>query len=290
MEDCKSIKVHFSNEVSTIKMSDSKFGDMYFLDIVINGESVTVMFDTGASMTALKESTVNLLSAVTAGRRLKAGGSTGSSKEYKTALLTRIRIGSNEIFDKEVLVVPDAAFDFGLDDEGNQFTAQGFLGWDIISLFMWTVDRKNQIFTVEKSLFRNVVHNLSWHNFPLVKVKWNGKTMLLGFDSGHTETILGKNMIERLDDLEKTIDSTVGADGTLEEEAYRAKAFSFAIGSTPVTLKNIVVLERDIFGQACPDMMGLLGSDILQGRKWVLDYPNESFEIMNNMYHAPSAC
>lgn len=280
MEADKYLKVHFSNTASNIKMSDLKFANLYFLDIVINGELITVMFDTGATMTVLNKSTVNLIKAETNDNNLKAGGSSGKSKEYKTALISNILIGSNEIFEKEVLIVPDEAFDFGLDDEGNKFSAQGLLGWDIISLFMWTVDIKNRLYTVEKSFYRDVVHNLSWGNFPLIKVDWNKKTMFLGFDSGHTETILGKNMIEELDDLEMTIDSTVGVDGTLDEDAYITKEFSFTIGKTSVLLKNIMVFKRDIFGKVCPDMMGLLGSDIIQGRKWILDYPNRIFEFI----------
>lgn len=280
MDADKNLKVHFSNTVSIIKMSDFKFANLYFLDIVINGELVAVMFDTGATMTVLNESTVNLLKAKSTDTKLKAGGSGGDSIECKTVLISKILIGSNEIFEKEVIVAPDEAFDFGLDEKGNKFKAQGLLGWDIISLFKWAVNKETHIFTVEKSFYRDVIHNLSWDSFPLLKVNWNKETMFFGFDTGHTETILGKNMIEKLNDLEKTTDSTVGVDGTLDEDAYITKEFSFTINNTSVLLKNIIVLKREIFGQVYQDMMGLLGSDIIQGRKWILDYPNEIFEII----------
>lgn len=281
MEIDKNLKIHFSNTRSIVKMSDSKFDNLYFLDIVINNELVTVMFDTGATMTVLKESTVNMIKAETTDNSLKAGGSAGNSIEYKTVLISKILLGSNTIFDKEIIVAPDEAFDFGLDDKGNKFEAQGLLGWDIISLFKWTISKETQLITIEKSFYRDVVHNLSWNNFPLIKVNLEKQPMLLGFDSGHTDTILGMNIIDKLDKLEKVIDSTVGVDGTLNEDAYITKKFSFTIGKTSILLKNIIVLKRNIFGQACPDMMGLLGIDIIQGRKWILDYPNQIFEIID---------
>ncbi len=281
MDADENLIVHFTNTESIIKMSKLKFANLYFLDIVINGELVTVMFDTGATMTVLKESMVNLVKAESTDTKFKAGGSAGNSIVCNTVLISKMLIGSNEIFDKEVLVAPDEVFDFGLDEEGNKFEAQGLLGWDIISLFKWAVNKDAQIFTVEKSFYRDVIHNLSWDNFPLLKVNRNKETIFLGLDTGHTETILGKNMIDKLDNLEKTVDSTVGVDGTLDEDAFITKDFSFTINNTSVLLKNIIVLKRDIFGQVYQDMMGLLGSDIIQGRNWILDYPNEIFEIID---------
>lgn len=272
--------VKFSNDITILKMPNVKFSNLYFLEIKINGVLVTVMFDTGATITVLNESIVDLIGAETTANTLNAGGSAGNIRECKTVLISKINLGSNELHEKEVLVIPDEALDFGLDEEGNKFIAQGLLGWDIISLFKWTVDRTNELFTIEKSYHKNVLHNLSWNNFPLIKIAWKDKTVCLGFDSGHTESIIGSKMIEHFDVLDSTIDTTVGVDGILEEEVYITEEFNFSIGKTPVSLNNTIILKRDIFGQGCTDMMGLLGADIIQNRKWLLDYPNEYFEIM----------
>lgn len=274
------MQVNFSKNVSILKMSEAKFSNLFFLDIFLNEILITVMFDTGATMTVLNESTVKLINAEETNINRIAGGSSGHIQECRTVFLQKIRIGNSEIFQQEVLVAPDEALDFGMDEAGNRFMAQGLLGWDIISLFKWTVNRKNETITMEKSIHKDVLQNLSWNKFPLIQATWREKTICFGFDCGHTESILGAKMTEQLEDLHTTVDTTAGVDGTLEEDAYVTKEFNFSIGNTLVSLNNVIVLKRDIFGQGCTDMMGLLGADIIQDRKWILDYPNGYFEII----------
>lgn len=272
--------VHSSKESSDLKMSEIRFANLSFMDIKINGISVTVMFDTGATITVLKESVVRLIGADVTAATVKAGGSSGNTGEYQTAVLNQIILGSHEILDKEILAVPDEAFDFGTDNEGNSFAAGGFLGWDIISRFKWTIDSVNKTFLIENSTKTNEVHNLTWDNYPLIETVWKDEKIYLGFDSGHTESMLGVKMADKLENLEPAVDSTYGADGEITEDAYITKEFNFTILNTPVSLHNLIVLKREIFGQGNNNMKGLLGADIIQNKKWIIDYPNKHFKIV----------
>ena len=102
----------------------------------------------------------------------------------------------------------------------------------------------------------------------------------MGFDSGHTESMLDVKMADKLEDLKSVIDSTQGADGEITENAYVAEEFRFKVCDTTVTLSNLIVLKRGIYGQGDNHMMGLLGADIVWNRLWIIDYPNRHFEIV----------
>jgi hypothetical protein len=124
------------------------------------------------------------------------------------------------------------------------------------------------------------LQNLAWNNFPLIEIVWKSEKICLGFDSGHTESILDVKMADKLEDLKPVIDSTQGADGEITEDAYVTEEFRFKVCDTTVTLSNLIVLKREIYGQGSNHMMGLLGADIVRNRQWVIDYPNKHFEII----------
>ncbi len=271
---------HATIKISNLKMSAVKFANLYFIDVIIHGIQATLMFDTGASITVLNETTARLADGITAAASIKAGGSAGNIGEYQTVILNSIKLGGHEIEDAEVLVVPDEVLDFGVDEEGNTFTADGFLGWDIISKFKWTIDGINKTFRIENSTYSKQLQNLTWGNFPLIETVWKSEKILLGFDSGHTESMLDVKMADKLENLKSVIDSTQGADGEITEDAYVAEEFRFKICDTTVTLSNLIILKREIYGQGNNHMMGLLGADIVQNRQWVIDFPNKHFEIL----------
>ena len=271
---------HATIKISNLKMSEVKFANLYFIDAIIHGIQVTLMFDTGASITVLNETTARLADGITAAASIKAGGSAGNVGEYQTVILNSIKLGGHEIEDVEVLVVPDDVLDFGADEEGNTFAAGGFLGWDIISQFKWTIDGINKIFRIENSTYTKQLQNLTWDNFPLIETAWKSEKIRLGFDSGHTESMLDVKMAEKLEDLKSVIDSTQGADGEVTEDAYMAEEFRFKICNTTVTLSNLIVLKREKYGQGNNHMMGLLGADIVRNRQWVIDFPIKQFEII----------
>lgn len=156
------IKVKFLQDKSILELSH-KFANLFFIDIFLNDNKITVMFDTGASVTVLNESAIKMLKAEITESTIKAGGSAGKVGDYKTAIVKKIDIGNNVIEEHEVVIVPDKALQFGQDDEGNLFPAKGVLGWDIISLFKWTIDDNKKITTIEQSQPRRCQCNRAFH-------------------------------------------------------------------------------------------------------------------------------
>ena len=108
----------------------------------------------------------------------------------------------------------------------------------------------------------------------MIAANYNEEEIHLGFDTGHTESMLGQRMIEKLNCKNQRGDLTTGVDGTTEEEVYTAERFEFSIGGTTIYLENVCVLKREIFGAKSDKMLGLLGVDIIQDKVVEIDYFN----------------
>jgi len=161
--------------------------------------------------------------------------------------------------------------------------AAGFLGWDVISRFRWEVDPVERSYRI--SMERQAsLQNLHWDSYAILKAEWEGDEVFLGFDSGHTETMLDHTWLERFPNLKYRQDSITGVGGTSEEEVAVVPEITFRlsgrIAGQDVTLRDVPVLQHTVHGAQDPRMCGLLGSDVVQGRRWVIDYPNRSFAII----------
>lgn len=279
MKSERKTEIEFTSKKSILRLSH-KFANLFFVDIFLNEHRVAVMFDTGASVTVVNESIIHLLNAEITDSTVKAGGSAGNIRDYKTAIVKTLRIGNNVVSNHEVIIVPNEVFEFGFDDNGNSFPAEGVLGWDIISLFKWTIDDKKGNITIEQSQPKDPLHNLSWDKFPIINAIYKGNPIKFGFDCGHTESILDEGMADKLNDLHTSLDTTAGMDGMNQEEGNVITEFIFSIQDVQIALKDVVVLKRHVFGQSSEDMMGLLGADIVFGKYWEIDYPNKSFCLL----------
>jgi hypothetical protein len=54
---------------------------------------------------------------------------------------------------------------------------------------------------------------------------------------------------------------------------------NLSIGEASDLLNDVIVLEHAIYGTNPEKMSGLLGADVVQGRKWIIDYKSHCFII-----------
>jgi hypothetical protein len=262
-----------------LKMPEQQFANLVFIDATFNGQPAALMFDTGAAMTMLRRSLVERINGKFANEKVKGGNSAGQALDMETALIPEIRIGSAVITDLSALVLPDECFDFGDDENGNSFSAQGFLGWDIISQFCWEIDPKSCVISLEKSRKTGKHHNLSWNNFPIIDCRWMNQNIKLGFDSGHTETMLDNTWQDKLEHLSSTTDTLSGIGGSSDETIAVAGSFEVTIGGKSIRLVNVPVVGHEIYGAGGNEMSGLLGADVVHNRRWLIDFNNHHFEL-----------
>lgn len=277
----QTMKINYCEEIEIIEMPKTKFENLFFIDVSIEGQIIPFVFDTGASITVISKSVSKLIGATPSEDTVVGGGNSNMLASLSTSVISTLKIGNTQIENITVVAVDDERLDFGVDENGNNLIVNGFLGWDIIQNFKWTIDGKNKIFTMKKSLNSvNKKKNLDWDNMPIIEAKFNNKPMFFGFDTGNTESMFSQNFIPFLKTKKVKTDIITGVDGVVEEEVSVAENIDITIEDQIISLNDISVLNRDIFPTKKYSVMGLLAADIIQNCKCILDYPGRYFEII----------
>lgn len=280
MEVLKTIDINYADISESINISNERIYNLILLDVNFSGLSIPVVFDTGAMITVISKSVANLIGAQVMEESLRGGGNAGGTINANIAVIDCIHIGHSKIINKKVAILPDEALNFGVDDDGKQIIVNGFLGWDIIQHFKWTIDSRVNSIKIEKPIQSNLEINMNWDIMPLIYVNYGLESMCFGFDSGNTESVLGQQFIHVFKSAKGKIDTFTGVDGTVEEKVLIGDYIEFKIGRQVICLNNISVVNRDVFPAKLLKPMGLLAVDIIQNRAWSIDYFNRHFEII----------
>lgn len=277
----KEIKIKYSESKDTINMSKDQFVNLFLIDIVINGNPIPLLFDTGGSKTVIRKSLAEKMSLSVLSDSVKAGGNTGKIETFSTGVIPILKVGNNSISNLNVIIVPDSQLDFGFDEEGNSLKINGVLGWDVISSFKWVIDPHTRTYSIEKPKANKSKELLYWDNMPIINVKYDNRQMYFGFDSGNTESMFSKEFIPLMMKTKKErIDKIAGINEMLEEEVYLLESIKINISNKDIVLNNISVLKRDIFPAKEFKVMGLLAADIIQNHKCVIDFTNNEFQLI----------
>lgn len=259
-----------------LSFSEKTFYGLIFLPVQLNGHRLTAMFDTGAGMTVMPQRTAKIIGLKGDGGA-RRGGNNGGQLSLETGAVETLRIDAAELRDWTVGILPDGAFDVSQD--GAPFPADLFLGWDVISRFCWEFDMGARQVHISPGGSMPGDHSLTWDRFPIFQVRFAGSNLPLGFDCGHTETMLDLSWKSRLPDLRRETTVTVGIGSTLEESVSLVPRLALSISGTAVTLENVEVLDRPIPGARPGSLTGLLGVDVVQGRRWTLDAKSQFFRL-----------
>lgn len=274
------IQIRFSGTPKKINMSKDLFANLSIIDVQIGSHVISMGFDTGGSITCISESVSAIIGATSLNESVKIGGNANIHIAVSKSLIGTMKIGDNIIENIPVIVLPDKSFDIGLDENGNALKVNGFLGWDIIKCFRWTLDCINRVFTIEEPAKFEMKGNLYWDNMPIIKVNFNNNSLYFGFDTGNTESMFGQHFLPFLQTKREGIDILVGLDGFAEEKVWKVDNIELLIGKKAIELTNVSVLNRDVFPTNEYTVMGLLASDIIQNHKCVIDFMNQNFEIL----------
>lgn len=255
---------------------------MIFLDVVINGESYPFLFDTGANITVINEDILLNKDVHYLKDRLRCGGNAGKIiTDVKVGKIDKLQFGEVIIADKEVAILPSEKLTFIVDDSGKKMKISGFLGLDIIHNFKWTINSLDKTIRLEKPKFKECQKNLFYDVQLTIMLEYNDEQLYFGFDSGNTESILGIRMYDRIVSKNEKTDSFTGVDGTIEKTVYDVEEFKFKIENKEVNLKHIPMIRKDVYISKKFQSMGLLASDIVATKSWVIDFLNCHFEILD---------
>jgi len=273
------MRIQYGMEPQVLETVEKKFANLPLINVEVNINKITMVFDTGASMTIINESTLKKVSVIRDGKKVVGAGNLGATISSNTKIIEEIRIGNIIISDLEVIVVEDSRLDFGTDDHGNDLKIAGFLGWDIIQNFYWKVDRINNEIEVSTSAQTEKDKNLFWDNMPIISVYIGNEESYFGFDTGNTESILGSNFDAATRKTYHEKELMVGIDGREEMEVEKLETLTLKVCGNEIELKNLTVLDRDVFPTTKYRVQGLLGADLIENKVLWLDYKSNKIII-----------
>lgn len=265
------------SEFMEVKLSESRFANLLFLEVEIQGKVVVGMFDTGASMTVMKENLVTDLGIKMTESTVCAGNNNGMIFNLKTANIPSLKIGGLKTKNISAMIVKEEAFSFGEDENGQFFPADLLIGWDVISQYAWKCDMSARTLLVKEGSSLPKANDISWNKFPLFHATWNNFKFIAGLDTGHTETMLNSCWEDRLNDFAWHDVELCGIGSSQVCRQKYAKKFAFCYHDLFISLQNIDIVEQ-IHG-AFPEMETLFGIDILHNKKWELDFLSGRFII-----------
>ena len=250
-------------------LSDVVFENLLFVNVSVCGEPGTVLFDTGAQKTVVSKKYLERCKGDIQTETVTAGNNNGQTLSLNTAKLRIIKIAEIELTDIEVLVIDDNFFDME-DSQGNPFSADMLLGYDIIGKFKWTYLPTSNVLNIGCSSMTTGKQNISYNGFPTINVVSDERSYVAGIDTGHTETILRSSVKIAISDLVYIEDEVVGVGSTKKISVPMIPKFSLGFEETKIELHNIT-LQEEIYG-APSEMDILLGMDFLEGKAWELDF------------------
>lgn len=268
-------------EKNIVSVSEKSLGNLIVIDLIKDGLSTSFVFDTGASITVVNRTTAEKFGARETQEKVKGSGTAGIEQEIELSTFNGIKLGDYALPTKDFIVVEDEVLKFGQDENGNDLQVDGFLGWDVISNLRWEYNHETHEFYFGESIINDKKMIFEdWNNMPLLNVIKDNKNRVFGFDSGHTESIIGSLLYPDFKHLKSVNDDFIGIDGKTTEEVKVAEKVELEINNVKVDIRNVSVVDRNVFPTSREDVCGLLGIDIVENRSWILDYPNRNFEIL----------
>lgn len=255
-------------------LSEKKFLNLLFPVVRLGDTDAVAMFDTGAGMTLISRGLLQSLN-YKAGDEIACGNNNGMVRKLETAIVTDVSIGDIYIGNLQAIVADEQDFDIK-DDDGNPFPAQLLLGWDVISRFRWSYDKRDDSLTVEESEPANGRGTLEYSNFPIVCAEHERISFRAGIDTGHTESILASIWKERLATASHAAE-TVGIGSAESAVLPYAKEFSFIYHGKDFCIHDVDIFEK-IHG-AGDKTEALFGMDIFRGKSWTLDFPKKILDF-----------
>lgn len=256
------------------------FANLIFLPVNLSGVALTAMFDTGAGLSFVSETAARLAGIQEACGSARVGNNNGDVSAIKLSRLARLNLGGQTLCDLPIGLLPDDKMAFE-DEEGRAFPASMLLGWDVIARFCWRFFMKERYVLLDAGGFSAKDDTLDWNQFPIVRAGFGAQTLPMGFDSGHTDTMLDSTWLARLPHAVSRTDTIQGIGSSKEETMNVAQTLQLKIGGAHVTLSNIEIFSRQIYGAAKGTMTGLLGADILKDRTWRIDFASKHFSLLD---------
>ncbi|MGC1390897.1 MAG: retropepsin-like aspartic protease [Bacteroidales bacterium] len=232
-----------------------------------NDSIVDMIFDTGANVNVVSESTAKKLDLrILPKAVVYVMGATGTRNASKIAIADRGFIENIEFKNAEFIVFPDSLLTFA----NGKYKINGVIGFPII-MRLESIRFTDSLIYIEKNTIAktNIPNLFIKGDDYIIDVAYKNKKLPFFFDTGNSNTSFYKNMYDmdsmNFKSLKDTVFSYSSVGGTLTEKAKLMPEIKLDCGSKSFVLKNTyIALEKNILN---PDLYGSIGKDFVNQYK-----------------------
>jgi len=232
-----------------------------------NDSIVNMIFDTGANVNVVSESTAKKLNLrILPDAVVYVSGSTGTRNASRIAIAEHGFIENIEFKNAEFIVFPDSLLTFA----NGRYKINGVIGFPVISRFESIRFTDSLIYIPKNPDNGTGTPNLFIKGDDyIIDVAYKNNKLPFFFDTGNSTTSFYKNMYDidsmNFKVLKDTVFSFSGVGGTIIEKAKFLPGIKLNCGSKSFVLHNtFIALDKDILH---PDLFGNIGKDFVNQYK-----------------------
>ena len=235
---------------------------------VNNDTTVNMIFDTGANVNVVSESTAKKLNLrIIPNSLVYLAGATGARNASKIAIADHGFIENIEFKNAEFIVFPDSLLTFA----NGVYKINGIIGFPLIMRFGSIRITDSLLYIPKNPVAKTNIPNLFIKGDDyIIEVTYKNKRLPFFFDTGNSNTSFYKTMYDidsmNFKSLKDTVFSYSSVGGTTTEKAKFLPEIKLDCGSKSFVLKNtyIALEKKNILH---PDLFGSIGKDFVNQYK-----------------------
>lgn len=243
--------------------------------VAANGQTVGFVWDTGANLSTVIESTAREMGFRVLDATVNVGSSTGTMTRARVGIAPELRIGEATVRNAVFLVFPDSALAFPQID----YQIRGIIGFPVIAGFgATTVVRSGGLVLGDTAGAEEGEQNLCMRGLmPIVAAEHAGERLHFGFDTGAQTTSLylpfytaRRSMVESARGPSPV--QTGGAGGMRTVQAYSFSPLVLTLGGREITVPTVSVFTEKTTDDS-ERVFGNIGQDVIrQFESMTLDF------------------
>lgn len=262
-----------------LPLSISKIGTPV-IKVKVNGKIFNFWIDSGAGLSVLSSDVAATCGVQPIGEETtSAGTATNIRVTTQPAIIESLDIGGLLIYNHPAIIIDKSDLEFKLFGLFTMVKIDGIIGWNAIKNMHLEIDYLTKEVTITKPILqKDVTRNFFWLGYPMVELlSESGIPMFFGLDLGARSSSITNHIFQRLDVLPSgTKQETVGSAGGFEKLEIKTLP-KLTLFLSDYRLQFSDIQTRPAKGVIFLKPDGVLGADIAENAKLIIDYQNSYF-------------
>lgn len=230
---------------------------MLCVEVTIHKKKYDFLLDTGAEISCISKPFIKDSTTI---KEVSVGAADGVKRPMALCSFDEIDVLGATFKNLPVLILEDQ-FSFSLLGQ-KVFKLDGIIGWDILSLFDFTINKEKLLIKASKALPTEIM-NFPKSTFPVVILDHLGEPRVFGFDTGAKKTWINEKLIDK-DHLKakKTQNKKhFGAHGSYMQTVKIINSYELELIDYQISFKQLETGFTGLLNDY--ELDGVLGIDIL---------------------------